>query len=137
MTAEYWQRQCGEFFTPPGTYGAAEGETPASVNAYTGGWDTAGNTTRLMWTNGQFDPWRDSTVSSDFRPDGPYEGTPDDPVQVIPGAFHCSDLLASNGAVNAGVKKAMDNAITQIKTWVDEYYTDKEKKKQRSVRRRW
>lgn len=133
MTAEYWQRQCANFFPPPGSYGSAEGQTVASVNAYTKGWDLAGNTTRLIWTNGEFDPWKDSTVSSDYKPGGPFEGTPEAPVQVIPGGFHCSDMIAKNGVVNAGVQEVIDNEVAQIKTWVDEYYEEKKQKK-RAVR---
>lgn len=74
-------------------------------------------------------------MSSDFKPGGPYQGTPDAPVQVIPGAFHCTDMLAANGAANAGTQEVIDNEVAQIKTWVDEFYT--EKKKKRSVRRHW
>lgn len=135
MNADYWRRQCGLFFPTPGTYGIAEGKTAEDVNVYTGGWDTAGNTTRLMWTNGQYDPWKDATVSSDYRPEGPFEGTADAPVAVIPDGIHCSDMLAENGAVNAGVQAVIDQAVAQIKTWTDEFYV--EKKKKRAVRRHW
>lgn len=135
VSAEYWQRQCGDYFPGPGTYGSADGKTVAATNAYTQGWDLAGNTTRLIWTNGQFDPWRDSTVSSDYKPGGPFNGTADAPVQVIPAGIHCSDLLTENGEVNEGVKEVQDNEIAQIVAWVDEYYTSKNKK--RAVKRRW
>lgn len=135
VTAEYWQRQCALFFPPPGTYGDAEGATPDRVNAYTGGWNTVDNTTRLMWTNGEFDPWRDSTVSSDYRPGGPFEGTADAPVNIVPAGIHCSDMLANNGVANAGVQAVIDAAVAQISTWVDEYYVEKNKK--RAVRKQW
>ncbi|GME32856.1 putative serine protein [Neofusicoccum parvum] len=122
VTPEYWERQCALFFPPEGeyTYGHAEGKTVDDVNAYTGGWNT--NTTRLVWTNGQFDPWKDATVSSDFRPDGPLESTAEAPVLMIPAGIHCSDLLAQNGIVNAGVQKVIDTEIAQIEQWVAEYY---------------
>ena len=123
VDAEYWQRQCDLFFPPEGeyTYGSARGKTVEDVNAYTGGWFA--NTTRLIWTNGQYDPWKDATVSSDFRPGGPLESTDAAPVQVIPSGVHCSDLHARNGAVNEGVQEIIDNEIAQIKTWVEEYYS--------------
>lgn len=70
----------------------------------------------------QFDPWRESGVSSNFRPGGPLESRPSAPLNIIPGGFHCSDLLVKNGAVNEGVQKVIDAEIAQIKTWVDEYY---------------
>lgn len=122
VTAEYWERQCALFFPPEGefTYGHAKGKTVDDVNAYTGGWFT--NTTRLVWTNGQFDPWKDATVSSEFRPGGPLESTAEAPVYVIPSGIHCSDLLAQNGVVNSGVQKVIDAEIAQIAQWVSEYY---------------
>lgn len=134
VTAEYWERQCGLYFPAPGTYGSAAGKTVADVNAYTGGWDVAGNLTRLIWTNGENDPWRDATVSSVYRPGGEFTGTATTPVQVIPDGIHCSDMLASNGAVNEGVQTVIDNEVAQIKAWVEEFYTEKNKK-MRAVRR--
>jgi hypothetical protein len=62
-------------------------------------------------------------MSSVFRTDGPFQSTPAQPLQIIPGGFHCSDLILKNGEVNAGVQTVIDNEIAQIKTWVAEYYT--------------
>lgn len=134
VSAEYWQRQCGLYFTPPGTFGSEVGKSVATTNAYTKGWDIEGTTTRLIFTNGQYDPWKDSTVSSDFKPGGPYNGTDDAPVLVIPGGIHCSDMIAKNGAVNAGAQEVIDTEIAVITGWVEEYYT--EKKRKRTVRHR-
>ncbi|ROW08683.1 hypothetical protein VPNG_06442 [Cytospora leucostoma] len=135
VTAEYWQQQCPLYFTGPGSYGSAEGKNVSTTNAYTKGWDIAGTTTRLIFTNGQYDPWRDATVSSDFKPGGPFNGTADAPVQVIPDGIHCSDLIAENGVVNAGVQKVIDNEVAVIKGWVEEFYT--EKKARRTLTKRW
>jgi hypothetical protein len=131
VTAQYWQRQCGLFFpTEDGfTYGSSPEHRPQRTtdtpNKETDGWflpSEAKATTRLIWTNGEFDPWRTSGVSSEFRPGGPLVSTPEAPVQIIPGGFHCSDLRASNGIANEGVQTVIDNEIAQIKTWVAEYY---------------
>jgi hypothetical protein len=62
-------------------------------------------------------------MSSVFRPDGPFASTPEQPLQIIPGGFHCSDLIIKNGEVNEGVQTVIDNEIEQIKAWVAEYYT--------------
>ncbi|KAK8209937.1 peptidase S28 [Phyllosticta paracitricarpa] len=121
VTADYWQRQCSLFFPAEGnfTYGSASGKTVDDVNAVTGGWFM--NTTRLVWTNGEFDPWLDATVSSEFRPGGALESTAAAPVHVIPSGIHCSDLIAQDGVVNAGVQKVIDAEVAQIKAWVDEW----------------
>ena len=70
----------------------------------------------------QFDPWRSSGVSSEFRPGGPLPSTTQHPLQIIPGGFHCSDLIIENGVANPGVQLVIDNEVAQIKTWVEEYY---------------
>lgn len=73
----------------------------------------------------QFDPWRTSGVSSTFRPGGPLASRPGAPVHIIPGGIHCSDLILSNGEVNAGVKAVIEAEVRQIKDWVGEYYAKK------------
>lgn len=75
-------------------------------------------------------------MSSVYKPGGQFTGTATAPLQIIPDGIHCSDMLAENGAVNAGVQEVIDNEIAQIKTWVDEYYTEKNKKT-RAVKRNW
>lgn len=119
----YWQRQCGLFFPPEGdfTYGSNRGRTVDDVNAWTSGWDID-NSTRLTWTNGEFDPWRSSGVSSESRPGGPKKSTEQAPVNVIPDGVHCYDMLAENGEANAGVQAVIDAETAQIKAWVEEFY---------------
>lgn len=76
----------------------------------------------LTWMNREFDPWKESGVSSSYRPGGPLQSTTSAPLHVIPGGFHCSDLILKNGAANKGAQKVIDAEVTQIKTWVKEYY---------------
>jgi hypothetical protein len=123
VTPDYWIRQCGLFF-PPGphgeTYGIAAGRSEDAVNAYTRGWENV-NTTRLIYVNGGFDPWRESGVSAELRPGGPLQGTEQVPVLVVPGGFHTSDLITQNGLVNAGAKEVQDAVVKQLADWVGEF----------------
>ena len=123
VTGDYWQRQCSLFFPSEGnaTFGSATGKTVDDVNAYTKGWELT-NTTRLTWTNGEFDPWRTTGVTSPFRPEGPLQGTAEAPVNLIPHGIHCSDLLLKNAAANAGVQNVVDIETKQIVEWVAEFY---------------
>jgi hypothetical protein len=91
-------------------------QTYAGVNGYTKGWDIS--TERLLWVNGQLDPWREAGVSSIFRPGGPLKSTAKAPVLIVPKGFHCSDWLAKNGEANAGVRSIQQQEIAQIKAWV-------------------
>ncbi|TVY33265.1 putative extracellular serine carboxypeptidase [Lachnellula subtilissima] len=124
VNGQYWQRQCELFFpTVNGyTYGSniSADNNVHQVNKHTQGWRLE-DTTRLIWTNGEFDPWRTSGISSEFRPGGPLASTEQHPVQVIPSGIHCSDLRLKNGQVNAGVQQVIDNEVAQIVKWVEEY----------------
>ncbi|KAI9734925.1 MAG: hypothetical protein M1834_002005 [Cirrosporium novae-zelandiae] len=120
ITTGYWKHQCSTSFPSKGTHksGIAKGKTAADVNSWTRGWDV-GNTTRLMWSTGQYDTWLEGTVSSRFRPGGPLRSTPEVPIHIIPGGFHCTDL---RGRVkNAGMKRVLNKEIAQIAKWVGEW----------------
>jgi len=134
VDGEYWQRQCDLFFPPEGnyTYGSKLGKTTEDVNKYTLGWDLT-NTTRLMWVNGEFDPWKTTGVSSEFREGGPLEDRPEAPVEIIPGGFHCSDLRLRNAQANPGVQKSVDRIIDQLTTWVNEYPKAEDKVRARGL----
>jgi hypothetical protein len=123
VNAEYWQRQCALFFPTAAdgfTFASAHGKTEDDVNVYTQGWNLT-NSTRLIWANGGYDPWREAGVSSDFRPGGMLQATPQAPVNIVPGGFHTSDLVTKNGEVNAGCKAVIDAEVAQLKAWVEEW----------------
>ncbi|GJN73935.1 hypothetical protein Purlil1_7177 [Purpureocillium lilacinum] len=123
---EYSRRQCALYFPPVGdhTYGLARGRTVEQVNAKTGGWDHV-NTTRLMWVNGELDPWRPATVSAELRPGGPLASTDEAPVFLLPKAAHCNDAIVKNGEANPEVGKMMQQEVAYVKRWVDEFYKEK------------
>ncbi|RFU34920.1 hypothetical protein B7463_g1407, partial [Scytalidium lignicola] len=125
LTSEYYSNQCNLYFPPENGYTYPENVNSSinthSVNKYTEGWGLD-NTTRLIWTNGEFDPWRPAGMSSTSRPGGPLASAPEHPVQIIPGGFHCSDLLLSNAEANEGVQQVVDSEVAQIVQWVSEWY---------------
>ncbi|TQS36050.1 hypothetical protein Golomagni_03509 [Golovinomyces magnicellulatus] len=125
VTSDYWQRQCPLYFPLEDDNSFRPRQTVDDVNKYTKGWDLT-DARRLLWINGQYDPWKTSGMSSEFRPDGPFQGNTEQPILVIPDGIHCSDLRISNAEANAGVKKVVENEIKQISTWIAEYYTQKE-----------
>jgi hypothetical protein len=130
VNTTYWRSQCSLFFPPEeGGSGILRGRTAEDVNAYTGGW-SIDNTTRLMMTNGDKDPWRDATLSSKFRPGGPKESTPEMPIRVVPGGVHCSDLYGQNWAVNPELKAIVDDEVANMQRWVNEFYVQKNKRRE-------
>ncbi|KAF3058586.1 putative serine protease K12H4.7 [Daldinia childiae] len=127
--ADYWQRQCGLFFPDEGefTYGSALGKTASDINAHTKGWqlpEYLDAESRLLWVNGEFDPWRSASVASDFRPRGPLASTTNVPSILIPGSRHCNDLRVQN-AVNPDIKKTQADVVSQIAKWTNDFYMTK------------
>ncbi|KAL8296593.1 hypothetical protein RB597_005939 [Gaeumannomyces tritici] len=121
---KYWMDQC-ELWFPGGAYGYALGRTEADLNAWTGGWSDL-NIPRLMYANGQYDTWREVTVSSSVRPGGPMQSKPNGTqVRVLPGGVHCSDLYGPNWAANEGARKIADEQVAQMAEWVGEFYAEK------------
>lgn len=64
-------------------------------------------------------------MSSTFRPGGPLPSRPEAPVHLIPGGMHCSDLILRNAEANAGVQAVVEAEVSQIQSWVGEYYAQK------------
>ncbi|TLD10195.1 hypothetical protein PgNI_05425 [Pyricularia grisea] len=124
---KYWTDQC-ELWFPGGAYGFAQGKTETELNAWTGGWSEL-DIPRLMYANGQYDPWREVTVSSSVRPGGPMQSSADanngTQVRVLAGGTHCSDLYGPNWEANEGAKKIADDQTAQMAEWVDEFYAAK------------
>lgn len=81
-------------------------------------------TSRLFYSNGEYDPWRSASVSSTFRPGGPLDGSTDVPVILINGSRHCEDWSKKN-AINPAVAAAQHAEISQMSYWVSEFYSAK------------
>ncbi|SMR51895.1 unnamed protein product [Zymoseptoria tritici ST99CH_3D1] len=131
LTADYFTAQCALWFPsgPNGeTYGLAKShQVIEDINAMTGGWNPP-NTSRLIYVNNEFDPWREASVSSSFRPGGPMESTEHIPIKILPAGRHASDTYTGNARLNEGAKQVIDEVIAQLKAWVGEWYTQKGRK---------
>lgn len=123
ITSDYYQRQCSLYFPPINgfTFNSAHNRSTSPMNTWTSGWDDT-NTTRLIWVNGEFDPWREAGVSAVSRPGGPLRSTAQAPVLVVPGGHHGSDMTLANAEVNKGAKAVIDTITVQMKAWVGEFY---------------
>lgn len=103
------------------------GKTASDINAHTKGWqlpEYLDAESRLLWVNGEFDPWRSASVASEFRPRGPLASTPNVPSILIPSSRHCNDLLVQN-AVNPDIKKTQADVVSQIAKWTNDFYMTK------------
>ncbi|KAK7960937.1 hypothetical protein PG988_012151 [Apiospora saccharicola] len=129
VDVDYYRQQCYYMFPPSeGGYGILKGKTVEMLNNRTDGWSHT-DTKRLMYANGQYDPWIDVTVSSPWtRPGGPVESTKELPVRVVPGGNHCSDLYGQNWDVNPEIKAIADAEVHEMAEWVGEFYKLKSKR---------
>lgn len=98
------------------------------MNDFTGGW-FIDDTRRLLYVNGDYDPWREASVSSDLRPGGPLQTTEQVPVEIVPGGFHVSDMLTDNGKANATVQAVIESIVAQLVEWVNEWPGDGHRKR--------
>ncbi|KAK3694474.1 peptidase S28 [Podospora appendiculata] len=132
IDSNYWQRQCELHFPAANgkKYGSAKGKTPDTLNKKTGGW-LRSNTSKVIWTNGEFDPWRSTTMSSEIRPGGPLQSTEDVPVFLIKNSEHADDSFTASGLKNAGFKAnpevqvVQDKAVEIMKKWVSQFKAGK------------
>ncbi|KAK3936273.1 peptidase S28 [Diplogelasinospora grovesii] len=96
LRPEHDQRQCAAAFPETNGFqcGSVEGFTTEHLNYYTGGWDA--DFERVLFVNGEFDPWYPATVQSSYRNGGPRQSTDKMPIVEIPGGNHCPDLVISS-----------------------------------------
>ncbi|KAH9925851.1 peptidase S28 [Epithele typhae] len=116
VTPAWTERQCGYRF--PGAWGSsadvAAPNAGALLAAYSG-WNTT--TSRLIFANGQRDPWREATVAADGATNAGSTAQP----HLLSDGFHCSDLLVREGAASAKVKAVQDQAVEIMKGWIAEW----------------
>ncbi|KAL2264240.1 hypothetical protein VTK26DRAFT_9016 [Humicola hyalothermophila] len=133
IDSPYWQHQCELHF--PATNGkhygsdAAVGRTPEGLNKKTGGWSRKSK--RVIWTSGEFDPWRATGMLSELRPGGPLESTEDTAVFLIKNAQHADDSYTARGYANLGyrinphVQEVQTRSLEIMQKWVAEYQSEK------------
>ncbi|KAK3393284.1 peptidase S28 [Podospora didyma] len=131
IDSKYFLAQCEMHFpTQNGqAYGSAVGKTPDSLNKQTGGW--LRNATRVIYTTGEFDPWRSTTMSSQIRPGGPLQSSDNVAVFLIKNAEHADDSFTARGLASSGVtinpyvQEVQDKSIAIMKKWIGEYKAPK------------
>ncbi|KAI0740521.1 peptidase S28 [Earliella scabrosa] len=116
VTAAWSERQCGYRF--PGAFGAntaAASPKAAALNNVYRGWNTT--TERLIFANGQRDPWREATVAAE----GVTSQGSDMQPHLLSDGFHCSDLLVRMGKASASVKSVQDQAVNYMARWIGDW----------------
>lgn len=125
-TTQSLRDQCYRFFPDEDgfQFGLKRGRTTEAIVQLTDGWSHT-NSTRLLYVNGEFDPWRQESVASTHRPGGPLQSTEQVPTFIVKDGSHCTDLVMQNGAVNPPLAKQQQEITKIIMKWVGEFYTEK------------
>lgn len=110
LTPEYSERQCVNMF--PQKFSSPPQPAAAQVDEEYEGWGV--EVDRLFFANGQRDPWREVTVSSDFI----YKSSTDTQPIYVGNGFHSSDLIMESGVVDASIAKVQSAALGYMKTWL-------------------
>ena len=93
-----------------------DGFTPEHLGLYTGGWDA--DFRRVLFVNGEVDPWREATVSADSRPNGRRASTEHMPVIVVPNGNHCPELTFEE---YEGAPDLYTDIMAIMEGWLDEW----------------
>lgn len=97
------------------------GITAELVNQELGGYLVSPNTRRLLWVNGELDPWRGATVEAFQRPTGPFRSVPIQPSWIIQGGTHCNEWLTDK-TKHQETTQVVKETTAQMKAWVDEFF---------------
>ncbi|KAI0158890.1 peptidase S28 [Pestalotiopsis sp. NC0098] len=118
LRPEQYARRCPLTFPKTNGYvsGMVTGFTETHLNAYTKGWDAPYN--RVFFVNGEFDPWRSATLSSDYRPGGPVNTT-EAPVYIVKGGVHTPEMFIDENDENTW--PIIQAALEQMRCWLDEW----------------
>ncbi|KAI1110885.1 serine carboxypeptidase S28 [Nemania sp. NC0429] len=108
LTADHYQRRCDLTFPETNGYraGSIVGFTADHLNLWTKGWDAPFD--RVLFVNGEHDPWRSATVASDYRPGGAVSSDKI-PSLIIEKGNHVPDLvLGSSPYQTVVVQRAVE-----------------------------
>lgn len=134
LGVEYFVNQCNLMFPPENGFYYNEDYQKANNSAeifqeqldqrnnYTFGWDIEGKTKRTVFVNGEFDPWLPLSVSSPYRPGGAVKSTSEQPIFIVEGGIHTSDMDMPNALWNDAIGAVQNKTIAQMKAWVEDYY---------------
>nr|GAT60969.1 predicted protein [Mycena chlorophos] len=93
------------------------------MNLLFGGWNITFNpfVDRLLWVNGEFDPWRDPGVASQLPQAPKFVSTSTQPILVVKTGVHCWDMITSSALGNPNTAVVFNQVVAQITTWMKEF----------------
>ncbi|KAJ7510412.1 peptidase S28 [Mycena galericulata] len=119
VNVAYWERQCPLYFPAEDGVSIPQMAPVDEVNALYDGWDITED--RLLFVNGQFDPWRSGGVASEL-PDAPQrQSTAEQPLLMVETGVHCWDMITSIAQANPNTRVVFDQVVAQMVQWMEEW----------------
>ncbi|KAI1198091.1 serine carboxypeptidase S28 [Nemania serpens] len=118
LRPEHYQRRCALTFPETNGHmaGSIVGFTADHLNVWTKGWDAPYN--RVIFVNGENDPWRSATVASEYRPGGAVQTSEQIPSLIVENASHVPDLvLGDNPSQAVVIEQAVEIMGNWLKDW--------------------
>ncbi|KAJ7039614.1 peptidase S28 [Mycena alexandri] len=119
ITVAYWERQCPLWFPSEEGVSVPKLAPVNQIDSLFGGWDISEN--HLLFVNGQFDPWRSGTVSSEL-PNAPRrQSTAEQPILLVETGVHCWDMITGSAQANPNTRVVFDRVVAQMVVWMKEW----------------
>lgn len=120
IDVNHYTQECNYMFpTSSGTPGNFNlGADSNATDSTFKGWNLMAK--NLFVVNGEFDPWRSASLSSNYAPK--FVDTPTQDINVIPGAHHCWDFYLPNAELDANVNATRKEGLGKVYGWLGEWY---------------
>ncbi|RYP67011.1 hypothetical protein DL769_005871 [Monosporascus sp. CRB-8-3] len=119
MQETQYSRRCPLMFPETNGFvvGSVRGWNETHLNQWTGGWDSEFE--KVIFVDGQYDPWRSASVSSDYRPEGGVYNTTEAPAFIVENGIHCPefDIDESDPYTWPVVQSSVEIMAGWIKEW--------------------
>ncbi|KAK7032840.1 serine carboxypeptidase S28-domain-containing protein [Favolaschia claudopus] len=117
VNVAYWERQCPLYFPPENGVAVPKAAPANQVNARFDGWYI--NEDHMLFVNGQFDPWRSGSVSSQLPWAPRRRSTAKQPILLVETGVHC--LITSTAQANPHTRVVFDQVVAQMVQWMKDW----------------
>ncbi|RYP05719.1 hypothetical protein DL764_003612 [Monosporascus ibericus] len=116
MQETQYSRRCPLMFPETNGFvvGSVRGWNETHLNEWTGGWDSEFE--KVIFVDGQYDPWRSASVSSDYRPEGGAYNTTEAPAFIVEGGIHCPEMI-----IDANSWAVVQSCVEIMAGWIQEW----------------
>ncbi|KAJ7086092.1 peptidase S28 [Mycena belliarum] len=121
VNVAYWERQCPLWFPPEDGVAVPARAQVNQVNWMYDGWDISEQ--HMLFVNGEFDPWRSGSVSSELPFAPRRRSTRDQPILLVKTGVHCWDMITRTAQANPHTRVVFNQVVAQMVEWMKEWHS--------------